>query len=209
MKETPAKDKTLMDLPFTKKSPYWKTYETTQAFKSVPQRPHFSTLLEAKKDFFLESAAVGMMVSFYGFLDEVKDLKLDDSTSKLHDLSVSFAELEKNGFDVEAPQAVISKVLSLKDVRDRKAEEQKRYEEDIGEEESASLELKEVRAERRLEIGELQRKISELERQDAVGKQKEEAAEEKIADMKAHVGMIRQEIEDVEVEFQKTISAPW
>ncbi|WZY96237.1 hypothetical protein YC2023_068566 [Brassica napus] len=209
LKETPAKDKTLMDLPFTKKSPYWKTYETTQAFKSVPQRPHFSTLLEAKKDFFLESAAVGMMVSFYSFLDEVKDLKLDDSTSKLHDLSVSFAELEKNGFDVEAPQAVISKVLSLKDVRDRKAEEQKRYEEDIGEEESASLELKEVRAERRLEIGELQRKISELERQDAVGKQKEEAAEEKIADMKAHVGMIRQEIEDVEVEFQKTISAPW
>ncbi|CAN6894988.1 unnamed protein product [Brassica oleracea] len=209
LKETPAKDNTLMDLPFTKKSPYWKTYETTEAFKSVPQRPHFSTLLEAKKDFFLESAAVGMMVSFYGFLDEVKDLKLDDSTSKLHDLSVSFVELEKNGFDVEAPQAVISKVLSLKDVRDKKSEEQKRYEEDIGEEESASLKLKEVRAELRLEIGELQRKISELERRDAVGKQKEEAAEEKIADMKAHVGMIGQEIEDVEVEFQKTISAPW
>ncbi|KAJ4893021.1 hypothetical protein Rs2_19815 [Raphanus sativus] len=193
--KTPSKN-TLMNLPFTKKSPYWKTYETTQGFKSAPQRPHFSTLLESKKDLFLlESTAVGLMVTFYGLLDEVKDLKLDDSTGKLNDLLVSFAELEKHGFDVEAPQAVINRVLSLKDVRDKKAEEQKRYEENIEEEESASLKLKERRAE-------LRRKISELERQ-------EEAAEKKIAEMKAQTDVISREIEDVEVEFQKSISAPW
>ncbi|KAJ0228759.1 Agenet-like domain-containing protein [Hirschfeldia incana] len=201
--ETPAKDTTLIDLPFTKKSPFWKTYETTQGFKSLPQRPHFSQLLEAKKDLLLESAAVGLIVKFYGLLEEVKkEIKLDHSTIKLKELSVSFAELEEHGFDVEAPQAVINRVLSLKDVRDKKAGELKILEESMEKEERASLKSKATRAE-------LQLQISELKRQDEVEKQKEEAAEKKIADIKAKTNIISQAIQGAEVEFKETISAPW
>lgn len=66
-----------------------------------------------------------MMVNFYLLLDEVKDLKLDGSVSKINDLSVSFAELKNYGFVVEAPQSVMSKVLSLKDVRAKKVDVEK------------------------------------------------------------------------------------
>ncbi|CAA7047584.1 unnamed protein product [Microthlaspi erraticum] len=91
-------------LPFEKKkSPYWKTLE------SLKPIPHFSPLLEAKDDV-REWAAVGMMVSYYGLLEEVKDLKPNDSTSTFDRLCVSFAELEKHGFDVAEPQSRIRKV---------------------------------------------------------------------------------------------------
>ncbi|KAF8101192.1 hypothetical protein N665_0209s0048 [Sinapis alba] len=200
IEETPVRD-TLMNLPFAKRTPYWKNCESTDGFKSVPQRPHFNPLLEAEDDLdHREWSAVGMMVTFYGLLEEVKGLKLDDSTSKLNYLRVSFAKLEKHGFEVEAPQAVINKALSLRDVLAKKEEEQKCFEENVKEEESVSLKLKEMRLE-------LQRQISELERQDAVAKMKNEAAEKKIADMKAHTEMISQEIEDVKLEFQKTITS--
>ncbi|CAH2054835.1 unnamed protein product [Thlaspi arvense] len=200
VEESPAKD-TLMDLPFAKKSPYWKRCELTDGFKSKPQRPHFSPLLEVKDDI-REWSAVGMMVTFYGLLDEAKDLKLDDPTSKLNDLSVSFADLEKHGFDVVSPQLLISRLLHLKDLRARNAEERKCFEEDIEDEESGRRELEEMRAE-------LARKICELKRQEADAKEKKEAAEKKIADMKSRVEMLSQENEAVELEFQKAISAPW
>ncbi|WZZ63008.1 hypothetical protein YC2023_063115 [Brassica napus] len=190
--ETPAKDTTLMDLPFTKKSPYWKICESSDDFKSVPQRPHFRPLVESMEDLdHREWFASGMTMAFYDLLKVVKGLKLDDSITTLNDLSVSFAKLEKH-------------------------EEHKCLEDSIEEEESASLKLEETTLELKGKISELQRKISELqcktselEREDAVARKNKEAAEEKIADMKAHVGMISQEIEDVEAEFQKTISAPW
>ncbi|KAG2272946.1 hypothetical protein Bca52824_067501 [Brassica carinata] len=166
IEETPPRDTSLMDLPFAKRTPYWETCESTDSFKSVPQRPHFSPLLESVDDLdHREWTAVGMMVTYYDLLKEVKGLKLDDSTSKLNYLRVSFAKLEKHGFEVEAPQAVINRVLSLKDVLAKKEEEQKCFEENIEEAESVSCKLKETRLE-------LQRKISELQRQDAVGKKR-------------------------------------
>ncbi|CAH8356668.1 unnamed protein product [Eruca vesicaria subsp. sativa] len=209
VEETPVRD-TLVNLPFTKMVPYWKTCESSDGFKSVPQRPHFSPLLESKDDpDHREWLAVGMMVTFYDLLKEVKRLKLDDPTSNLNYLMVSFAKLEKHGFEVEAPQAAINKVLSLKDVLAKKEEEQKRLKDNIEEEKSGSLKLEEMRVELKGKISELQRKISELQREEAVAEKKKEAADKKIDEMKAHVGMISQEIEDVEIEFQKTILAPW
>lgn len=200
IEETPPRDTSLMYLPFAKRTPYWKTCESTDGFKS---QPHFSPLLESKDDLdHREWLAVGMMVTYYDLLKEVKGLKLDDPTSKLDYLRVSFAKLEKHGFEVEAPQTVINRVLSFKDVLAKKEEEQKCFEENIEEAESVSCKLKETRLE-------LQHKISELQRQYAVGKREEEAAEKKIAEMKGRAGVISQEIEDVKLEFQKTILVPW
>ncbi|CAH8261197.1 unnamed protein product [Arabidopsis lyrata] len=46
-----------------------------------------------------ERSAIGMMASYYALLDQVRDVKLDDSTTKLNELiSVSFAKLEKYVF---------------------------------------------------------------------------------------------------------------
>lgn len=198
--ETQPED-TVNSLPFAKKSPYWKTCESMESFKSVPQRLHFRSLCEAKEDF-REWAAVGMMVTFYGLLDEVKDLKLDDSPSKLNSLSVSFAELEKHGFDVEAPQLRISKMLSLQDDRTKNTEKKKCFEKKIEEEESDTRKVEE-------ELAELKLKLLELQRLEAVAKEKREVGDKKLVEMKSSVETIGQKLEEVELEFKKTASAPW
>lgn len=189
-----------MDLPFEKTLPFWKTYESS-GFESFPQRPHFSPLLKDKKDL-RELMAVGMIVTFYGLLDEVKGLKLDDPMSKLNDLCAKFSRLEKHGFNVKSPRGRINKLLSLKDVQGKKAQKQQRFKNNIEKEESESRKLQCKRAG-------FKRKICELRRQDEVAKVKMNSAEEKIADMKSHAEMISHEIENMEVEFQKCVSAPW
>ncbi|CAN7110535.1 unnamed protein product [Brassica rapa subsp. narinosa] len=52
------------------------------------------------------------------------DLEPDVSMSQLDSLKVSFAELEKHGFDVSAPLARINKLVALKDTQLKKMEEQ-------------------------------------------------------------------------------------
>ncbi|XP_048600039.1 DUF724 domain-containing protein 3-like [Brassica napus] len=190
----------IMGLPFAKTLPFWKTYESA-GFECFPQRPHFIPLRKDKENL-RELSAVGMIVTFYGLLDEVKALKLDDPMSKLKDLSVKFATLEKHGFNIKSPQGIINKLLSLKDVRAKKVEKQQRFENNIEKEEIESRKLQYKRAG-------LKRKICELQTQSEVAKVKMEAAEENIAAMKSHTKKIGREIENVALEFQKVVSASW
>ncbi|CAN8260279.1 unnamed protein product [Cochlearia groenlandica] len=191
----------LVDLPFAKKAPYWGVCESMECFKSVPQRPHFIPLLEEKDDN-REWAAIGMMVTFYGLLEQVKNLKLDNSMIELNELSVSFAKLEKYGFDVVAPQSRIDKMRSLKDMQARKEEERICFENKIEEGEKEMCKLDEEKADLKL-------KILELQRQEAVAEETKEAVKKGIAEMKSSAYIIHKEMEDVEIEFQKTASAPW
>ncbi|KFK37490.1 hypothetical protein AALP_AA4G264100 [Arabis alpina] len=193
---------TVMTFPFAKKSPYWDKCESMEGFKSSPQRPHFSPLCELAKEDYREWLAIGMMVTFYGLLDEVKDLKLDDSPSKLNAISVSLAELEKHGFDVEATQSRISKILSLQDSLAKNTEEKKCFEKKIEEEENETREFEE-------EMAEVKQKILELQRQEAAAKANKEASEKKTVELKSSVEMIEQKLEEVVIEFEKTVSAPW
>ena len=189
-----------MGLPFAKTLPFWKTYESA-GFEYFPQRPHFIPLRKDKENL-RELSAVGMIVTFYGLLDEVKALKLDDPMSKLKDLSVKFATLENHGFNIKSPQGIIKKLLSLKDVRAKKVEKQQRFENNIEKEEIESRKLQSKRAG-------LKRKICELHTQSEVAKVRMEAAEENIAAMKSHTEKIGREIEHVGLEFQKVVSASW
>ncbi|RID81050.1 hypothetical protein BRARA_A03660 [Brassica rapa] len=190
----------IMGLPFAKTLPFWKTYESA-GFECFPQRPHFIPLRKDKENL-RELSAVGMIVTFYGLLDEVKALKLDDPMSKLKDLSVKFATLEKHGFNIKSPQGIINKLLCLKDVRAKKVEKQQRFENNIEKEEIESRKLQ-------YKSAGLKRKICELQTQSEVAKVKMEAAEENIAAMKSHTKKIGREIENVALEFQKVVSASW
>ncbi|KAL1216532.1 DUF724 domain-containing protein 1 [Cardamine amara subsp. amara] len=191
----------LMILPFAKKLPFWNTYETSEFYKTQPQNPHFSLLIEEKENI-REWAAVGMTAAFYGLLDEVKDLQLNVSTSKLSSLSSYFAVLEKYGFNVETAQSRISKVLSLQDRRAKKAEQRKCLEKKIEAEKIERQKFEE-------EVAELDRKVLELNRQELVAKENKEAADKRIVEMKSYAKTIDQEIKDVELEFQTSASAPW
>ncbi|CAA7047156.1 unnamed protein product [Microthlaspi erraticum] len=168
-------------LPFEKnKSPYWKTLGSR---KSIP---HFRPLLEAREDI-REWAAVGMMVSYYGLLEQVRDLKPNDSTSTFDRLCVSFAELGKHGFDIAEPQSRIVKVLSLKDGLAKKAEERNKLEEAAREKRKAEEEM-----------AELQREILELQRRGAIAQEEKKAAEKMMLEMKSNAETIEREIEEME-----------
>lgn len=119
--ENEAKDTTMVLLPFEKKLPIWKRFESMEVFKTFP---HFNPLLETREDS-REMSAVGMMLTFPRLLEAVKDLQPEDPISSLTSLNDSFAELKKHGFDVKVPELQISKLLSLRDRQAKKMEELK------------------------------------------------------------------------------------
>ncbi|CAH8331081.1 unnamed protein product [Eruca vesicaria subsp. sativa] len=184
--ENEAKDITMV-LPFEKKLPIWKTVESMEVFKTFPQSPHFTPLLEIREDA-REMSAVGMMLTFSGLLEEVKALKLNNPIRSLNSLSASFAELEKHGFDVKVPTLRISKLLSLIDRQAKKMEELKGAEK--------------VTAEKERNKVENERKILEL-------KKLNEEADKELTQSKSCEAKIGQQLEDVKLQFHTTASAPW
>ncbi|WZY91320.1 hypothetical protein YC2023_063649 [Brassica napus] len=194
----------LKALPFAKRSPYWKSPEAKEGYKTMPQRPHFSPLLAAAAEYVnhREWSAVGMTVSFYGFLEQVKGLKPHDSLSVLCSLSESFVELEEYGFDIGAPQSRIRKMMSLKEEQAKIAEEKQCIEKKVDEDEKRSRKLAE-------EMDVLKGKMLELQRQEAVAREEKEAADKRVVEMKASGERFEQKMEDVELEFLETASAPW
>ncbi|CAA7039715.1 unnamed protein product [Microthlaspi erraticum] len=186
VEENEAKDITTV-LPFEKKLPIWKTFESMEVFKMFPQSPHFIPLLESREDS-REMSAVGLMFTFSGLLEAVKDLQPEDPTRSLTSLNDSFAELEKHGFDVKMPVLRINKLLSLRDKQASKMEELKGAEKVTAEKESVKVEN--------------QRKILALQR-------KNEEVEKEIDQSKSCEEMIVQQLEDVKLQYQATASAPW
>lgn len=158
-----------------------------EVYKRFPQSPHFIPLLESREDC-REMSAVGMMLTFSGLLEEVKTLQLNSPISSLNSLSDSFAELEKHGFDVKVPKLRISKLLSLRDEQAKKMEELKGAEKATAEKESIK--------------GENERKILELQRLN-------KEADNEIAQSKLCEATVAQQLEDVELQFHTTASAPW
>lgn len=179
---------TKMVLPFEKKLPIWKTIESMEVFKAFLQSPHFSSVVGTRKEDSLEMFAVGMMYTFFGLLEELKILKYDNRITSLLRLHCSFAKLEKHGFDVKVPQARISKMFSLRDSKTKKMKE---------------LEgIKKANAEKLSLKVENQRKFLELQRMN-------EELDKEIAQSKSCSVKIEQQLEDLELQFQTTASAPW
>ncbi|EOA20244.1 hypothetical protein CARUB_v10000545mg [Capsella rubella] len=186
VEEDKAKDTTMV-LPFEKKLPIWKTLESMEVFKTVPQSPHFSLLAETREES-REMLAVGMMLTFSGLLEEVKLLPLSETISSFISVSKSLAELEKHGFNVKAAQLRIYKLLTIKSMQSKKKEELKGAKKATAEKESAKVEN--------------ERKILELQRLN-------EEMEKEIAQSKSCEAKIVQQLDVVKLEFQATTSAPW
>ncbi|KFK37489.1 hypothetical protein AALP_AA4G264000 [Arabis alpina] len=146
--ETRANDSTMV-LPFEKKLRTWKTFESMEVFKTVPQSPHFSPLMETRESS-RETSALGLMCSYSELVEEVKGPFIS-LISRLEFLNDSFAELEKHGFDVKEPYSRVQKLLSLKARQANKMEQLKSVEKEIAVEESKKVEIE-------LKILELQRK---------------------------------------------------
>nr|VDC99871.1 unnamed protein product [Brassica rapa] len=199
--ETPHVKETTMVLPFVKKSPCWKVFESMEIFKAVPQRPHFSPLLECEEEF-REGEAIGAMVNFTGLLEKVRDIQVHDSVSAINRIRDCFLKLEKHGFDVTAPRSRIHKILCIKECQTWALKEVQYAERMITEKGSKRRKLQD-------DIELVSKKIVELRRQEALLKEEKVTNEKEIARMKSHAVVLDRKVQSVEQDFMATVSPPW
>ncbi|KAF8108463.1 hypothetical protein N665_0108s0002 [Sinapis alba] len=200
--ETPPKatDSTMV-LPFVKKSPCWKVLESMEIFKSVPQRPHFSPLLECEEES-REGNAIGAMVKFTGLLEKLSGIQVDDSVTAINRIKEGFLKLEKHGFDVTASCSRIDKLLSTKESQTWALEELKVAEREITEKDNKRRKLEE-------DIEQVPKKIVALQRQLALLKQEKVTKDKEIARIQSEAEVLDQKVQNVEHEFRATVTAPW
>ncbi|XP_024966664.1 DUF724 domain-containing protein 3-like isoform X1 [Cynara cardunculus var. scolymus] len=185
-------------LPFVRSTPLWQTIESMEAFRMIPQKPHFRPLLEGVKESAREGLAIGSMVTFSSVVEKTCGLRFDDGRSGIEDCLETLVELESHGFEVEVIRDRLTGLLLIKDKEEELEERWKGVGEKIEE-----LKLEEKRMDE--EIGEIDREIKELEERRRHLLLKKERRDSEVGVMKA---AMEQEMRQVGVEFDGLAAAP-
>ncbi|XP_050209876.1 protein ALP1-like [Mercurialis annua] len=102
------------EMPFSKSSLIWQDIESIEIFRFLPQKPHFSPLIEIDEAS-REGLAMRHMMTFVTVVDKTKRLRIDDSRIDFQSHLGILSNLESMGFDVKA---VSRRLLLLLEVRD-------------------------------------------------------------------------------------------
>uniref|UniRef100_A0A0D9XT41 Agenet domain-containing protein n=1 Tax=Leersia perrieri TaxID=77586 RepID=A0A0D9XT41_9ORYZ len=100
-------------LPFTKTLALWSLVEAMDLFQKVPQQPHFLPLKRQLPPL-REGIALGLMLSYSNFVDVMRKLCITDSMETFEVNIKTLATLKENGFNVEALQHSMTKLLQIK-----------------------------------------------------------------------------------------------
>lgn len=188
-------------LPFTKCSPVWRTIESMEVFRLMPQVPHFRPLYKCKEEC-REGMAIGHMVTFSGLVDKISMLQFDDRGSTFYSTLESLLDLEKHGFDVSGLRSRVNEMLSIKDRQERFRAESKDAEKKI--KEHADEQIKLV-----ADIEDVGRKLSELQERYSLIKSELEIKNEEIAKLQQHLDVVNQSIDSSQHDFVKLAAAPF
>ncbi|MFS7976208.1 putative Agenet-like domain-containing protein [Helianthus anomalus] len=102
---------------FEKRSSFWETIGSMEAFRLFPQNPHFrplDTLNESAR----ERHAIYKMVDFSGVFENMCRLRCDHPRIEFQDQLEILLELETHGFDVHSLRSCLMEMLSCKDKRE-------------------------------------------------------------------------------------------
>lgn len=188
-------------LPFVKKSPIWTTIESFEAFKIMPQKPHFHPLSETKEEY-REGSAVGIMVTYAGLFEKITMMHFDDSRSVFDRTLESLLDLERHGFDVTLLRDRVNELLSIRDGQGQLVNKLEDAEKEITERAKVKNELGK-------EIEEIKMKINELEEQLDSTKLRKQAEESEVARLQSIVEDINKRVQIGRNDFGKVASAPW
>lgn len=188
-------------LPFVKKSPIWTTIESFEAFKIMPQKPHFHPLSETKEEY-REGSAVGIMVTYAGLFEKITMMHFDDSRSVFDRTLESLLDLERHGFDVTLLRDRVNELLSIRDGQGQLVNKLEDAEKEITERAKVKNELGK-------EIEEIKMKINELEEQLDSTKLRKQAEENEVARLQSIVEDINKRVQMGRNDFGKVASAPW
>ncbi|KAM0007156.1 putative Agenet-like domain-containing protein [Helianthus debilis subsp. tardiflorus] len=86
---------------FEKRSSFWETSQSIEAFRLFPQNPHFRPL-DKINECARERHAIHKMVAFVGVFEDMCRLRRDHPRSEIEDQLQTLLELETHGFDVDS-----------------------------------------------------------------------------------------------------------
>ncbi|KAF6175667.1 hypothetical protein GIB67_022669 [Kingdonia uniflora] len=113
----PAQHKMLQEptLPFVKKSDMWEIVESKDAFKWMPQKPHFHPLEQLNDHEILrEVRALGYMEGFSLLVDKTMKFKLEDPISDFEETLNALSELDRHGFNTHKARARLENLMDIK-----------------------------------------------------------------------------------------------
>lgn len=105
--------------PFAKRNTVWKSFESMDAFKNPPQKPHFKPLLEFNESR-REGMAIGCMATFSNVAETISRLKTSDPKCVVDDVNETLADLEAHGFDVGPMRERVVELTKAKDEEEKK-----------------------------------------------------------------------------------------
>jgi chromosome segregation ATPase len=83
------------------------------AFKKVPQQPHFGPLRQFMHGL-REGMALGLMVSFVDSVEAISKSSIADSIASFEEKTTTLRLLEENGFNVEFLRCSLTRLLKIK-----------------------------------------------------------------------------------------------
>ncbi|XP_039069225.1 DUF724 domain-containing protein 7-like isoform X2 [Hibiscus syriacus] len=188
-------------LPFVKRSPVWRTIESMDIFRIVPQKPHFLPLAENKEEF-REGSAIGIMVTFASLFEKISMLHFDEPRDTFDSILESLSDLEKYGFDVTMLRHRLNKLLSIKEGHNQQLEERQNAEREIVESTKEISKLDD-------ELEEIEKKITQLQEQHTSIKSEKETKNLKVGNFKSHVCVLNKLCQNASHEFKKIATASW
>lgn len=188
-------------LPFEKTSLLWKTIESMEIFRIMPQDPHFHPLSKCS-EVYREGLAIGNMVAFSSLVEKISKLQLDDPRSIFASYLESLLDLEKLGFDVTILRGRINEMLSIKDRQGQILKES-------NEAEGKILHYSREKTEMVEEMANIEKQIAELQEKHALIKSEKESKELEITILQVRVNAINEDVQSVRLGFQKLAAAPW
>ncbi|XP_035549433.1 DUF724 domain-containing protein 6-like isoform X5 [Juglans regia] len=188
-------------LPFVKNSPIWKTIEGMEIFRLMPQDPHFRPLSKCKEEY-REGLAVANMVTFTSLVEKISKLRLDDPSSIFYGYLESLHELEKHGFDVTVLQGRMNELLSIKD----------REGQILNKSKDAEFKILHYHQEKTVlaeEMANITTQITKLQVEHTLIESKMKSKELEISRLQKRVDTINEDIQSAQLDFEKTVAAPW
>ncbi|CAI9774265.1 unnamed protein product [Fraxinus pennsylvanica] len=176
-------------LPFEKNTIIWKTIESMEVFRRMPQNPHFQPL-ESYKESSREGLAVGFMVTFSSVVDKASRLQFNDPKSITDDILETLVDLERHGFDV---LAVRDRIIGLGSVKERQEELMGQLEEINDQIFEHNLEINKADE----EIGEINKQIRNLQEKLAVAGSTKETKNCEVASLQSKLLEIKESINNV------------
>ncbi|KAM4074072.1 hypothetical protein ACB094_10G066400 [Castanea mollissima] len=188
-------------LPFVKSSPLWKTIESMEIFKALPQNPHFRPLVKCTEAY-REGLAIGNMVTFSSLVEKISKLQFGDPRSIFDSYLEGLRDLEKQGFDVTLLRSRINEMIAFKDREAQILNESKDAEGKI-------LHFDREKAEMAEEMANISKKIIELQEKRASIESEMENKIREIAGLQMHADAIKEDIQNNRINFEKLAAAPW